>query len=133
MSLRDFEASQKQYDLLEKLGYEIPEGGISSGEASAIIKQLLKNKPKDITDNYRPETSTVASSVSKGPAVGVTNDKKFNNSNEWRSPLQLIRLDCLKAAVDMFKERYEELASNHSELIIKTAEEFEKWVFRDGK
>lgn len=127
MSLRDLEASEKQYDLLEKLGYEIPEGGISSGEASAIIKQLLKNKPKDITENYRPETSTVASSVSKGPAVGATNDKKFNSSNEWRSPLQLIRLDCLKAAVEAMAK--EPKQANFSEYL-RLAEEFEKWVFR---
>lgn len=131
MSLRDLEASDKQYALLEKLGYEIPKDGMSSGEASEKIKQLLGDKvkaPKDVTQNYNPAGGVASPSANKPQRYGSgTQNQDMGGTSR---DVLIVRQSCLKAAVEVYGNPNLKDTPINTENILNLAEIFEKWVNR---
>lgn len=140
MSLRDLEASDKQYALMDKLGIEYDPQGVSVAEASKLIDAKLGKKPKDITESYAmPRTESALNKQRTGqsggsnPSLGVP-----DKDAQFRTPTQLTRIDCLKAAVEAMRESPDTKEANaamHGTPIVRPsilslAEEFEKWVNR---
>lgn len=125
MSFRDLEASDKQYALMDKLGIEYDPQGVSVAEASKLIDAKLGKKPKDITSNYRQETSGEARHVSNTTPPAATN---IDKDAQFRTPTQLTRIDCLKAAVEFANCLTD--VNERAKLVSIKAEEFEKWVNR---
>lgn len=113
MSYNDVEASDKQYALMDRLGIEYDEAGVSVGEARELIKKKLESqKPKDVTAQY-----------------GEKSPKFKSVDGEYTAQLDkdtlIVRQSCLKAAVE-----YASKLGTNKDDTIKLAEEFEKWVFR---
>lgn len=79
--------------------------------------KVVGMKPKDISSNYSQQSSS--------PAV--------DRDAQFRTPTQLTRIDCLKAAVEYIVLVDKELRDISGVHVTKIAEDFEKWVNRDGK
>ena len=123
MSFDGREATDKQYAMMEKLGIDYNPKGVSIGEARMLIanklgkplndfKDVDSAKPRDITSNYSQEKSSP--SLDKDTLI--------------------VRQSCLKAAVEVHVCYIHDTKTIQPiDMITKMAEEFEKWVFRDGK
>lgn len=97
-------------------------------KTSEDVRKFLQGKTPckaEILEAYEKEGITMLKMIAKD----ITPEEPKKSGGEWRTPTQLIRLDCLKAAVELLNKGSDMIGV--AKLVLDLAEEFEKWVYRE--